>query len=323
MLRHGARCRCFSVSTKKWSFDHRVNISRLDQMKLLDVDNFRTHFFKPGLPATLPAGCFEHLPAVNKWFTNARKRDELNVNYLREFKDTIVPIELYRAAVEKQNAVFHRSALALGDYMNMMEELRDDQSTRVYLAQCPIADLPPKLRADLPTPDLVKLAGTGDVYDSSIWLGEAPTFTPLHKDPNPNLFVQLCGTKVVRLVQPSQGEALLHKARNTAPQNGAGSAIRGDEMMAGKERDALERLVWDPSDSDLVMFEAELEAGDGVFIPKGWWHSIKGIGQGMIGSVSLFHSYSVFADSLNTKTNRGSAGQLVVSLMQRFMRPPS
>jgi len=29
-----------------------------------------------------------------------------------------------------------------------------------------------------------------------------------------------------------------------------------------------------------------LEAGDGMFIPKGWWHSVKGVGKGIIGSAN-------------------------------------
>jgi ribosomal protein L16 Arg81 hydroxylase len=73
-------------------------------------------------------------------------------------------------------------------------------------------------------------------------------------------------------------------------------------MMQGQERILLEQAVWDDADSDGTNnvqdegYEAHLEAGDGLFIPKGWWHSIKGIGEGVTASVSFI--YLLFECSL-------------------------
>ncbi|KAH0344349.1 Clavaminate synthase-like protein, partial [Aureobasidium melanogenum] len=158
----------------------------------------------------------------------------------------------------------------------------------IYLAQASLSDLPSFLLEDLPTPELVSKAGKGDVYDTSIWLGQAPTYTPLHRDPNPNLFVQLAGKKQVRLFKPDLGNAIFHHVQ--ASIGGAANAtMRGAEMMEGAERAALEQAVWHPSSGAFWASEGlqcELGSGDGLFIPKGWWHSIKGVGQGMIGSVN-------------------------------------
>jgi len=142
-------------------------------------------------------------------------------------------------------------------------------------------------------------AGKGDIYDSSIWLGLAPTHTPLHRDPNPNLFVQLAGRKVVRVFEPAIGRELFAQA-------GSGGVRLGEEMMAGEGRAALDAVVWDDLELEweqqkqeqkqqhddvkvngiMVGYEAVLDAGDGMFIPKGWWHSIKGVGDGIVGSVN-------------------------------------
>lgn len=159
-------------------------------------------------------------------------------------------------------------------------------TARVYLAQAPIANLPQGLRDDVPSPGIVLKAGKGDVYDSSIWLGEAPTYTPLHRDPNPNLFVQLAGKKIVRLFRPEVGRSIFAKVQKKIG-GGANANIRGEEMMQGAEKKALEHEVWGEGNNEFksVAWEAELEAGDGLFIPKGWWHSVKGIGAGMTGSV--------------------------------------
>lgn len=168
---------------------------------------------------------------------------------------------------------------------------RTKPTARIYLAQAPLADLPGALRADTPTPSLVSDAGKGDVYDSSLWLGEAPTFTPLHRDPNPNLFVQLAGTKIVRLVPPDVGRGIFSRVQQHIGSSAGVSAgtMRGEEMMAGMEKRLLEAEVWDDrvvGENGTVFWQAEVEAGDGLFIPKGWWHSVKGVGRGMTGSVN-------------------------------------
>jgi len=64
--------------------------------------------------------------------------------------------------------------------------------------------------------------------------------------------------------------------------------MRGEEMMQGRERSVLEEVVWGEADGEAGEegMEAELEAGDGMFVPLGWWHSIRGIGQGVTASVN-------------------------------------
>ena len=58
-------------------------------------------------------------------------------------------------------------------------------------------------------------------------------------------------------------------------------------MMQGEERRVLEKTVWgDEEVEGPDGWEAELESGDALFIPKGWWHSVKGVGEGINGSVN-------------------------------------
>jgi hypothetical protein len=232
----------------------------------------------------------------------------LNVEYLEQHgADALVPLELTQS--QPQNSEidehddnsqlsfrkFHAPLSLFLQWIRDAETQSQPSSTRLYLAQCQLLDLPQTLRNDIPTPRLVAESGKGDIYDTNIWVGYPPTYTPLHRDPNPNLFVQLAGRKVVRLLAPQDGQAVFARVRRQLGRSGGRDAtvFRGEEMMQGRERDLLERGVWGDvhvegeEGETCEGFEAELEAGDGLFIPKGWWHSIKGVGTNVTASVSL------------------------------------
>jgi hypothetical protein len=158
--------------------------------------------------------------------------------------------------------------------------------TSLYIAQNSISDLPALLQEDLPVPDLVRRTGHGDIYGSSIWLGLEPTYTPLHRDPNHNIFVQLCGRKTVRLLAPAVGERLYRAVRIAAGQHGGHGRVRHDDMMQEPERSILMGAVWenksiivcdrlDDLRADMDFIEADVDAGDALYIPLGWWHSIR------------------------------------------------
>ncbi|EJP67934.1 Lysine-specific demethylase 8 [Beauveria bassiana D1-5] len=160
---------------------------------------------------------------------------------------------------------------------NQLRKASGESTVELYIAQSLLADLPTRLQQDVPTPTLVLEAGKGDVYSSSIWLGTEPTYTPLHRDPNPNLFCQLHNQKVVRLLPPQLGEKLYLQVQVQLRLQGS-SRMRGVEMMEGEERKVLQEAVWEPETPIEEMCEAELDAGDALFIPEGWWHSVKSSG---------------------------------------------
>lgn len=306
-----------------------------------NIDHFREQCFAPERPAILPRRFFRDLPAAERWFrpsspaqsnsNNAR----LNTEYLEEHgANAFVPLELTQppapAASESspttqpESISFRQFHAPLSLFLQWMQttETHPQQSTRLYLAQCQLLDLPAILRDDFPAPDLVARAGRGDIYDANVWIGHSPTYTPLHRDPNPNLFVQLAGDKVVRLVSPDDGLGLFATVRRQLGKSGSreAAAIRGEEMMQGPERVLLEKVVWDDGDHpcapqagamvpDKGGYEARLGPGDGLFIPKGWWHSIKGIGEGVTGSVC---SDCIYIQS--TEYANELAGQLVVPI---------
>jgi len=255
------------------------------------------------------------IPAAVKWFEateSGSSSQTLSHHYLLPYGATILPYEFI------VNSKSHNSVVDKGtesqssggqsqDLTNLLNELtkgstdgafhrfnaplslflqacRLSSAPRLYIAQAQIADLPKQLQDDLPTPRLVNEAGKGDIYDANIWMGIPPTCTPLHKDPNPNLFVQLASCKRVRIFRPNLGSAMYREVQQRIGQS-APSSFRGEEMMEGPERDALDECVWGQS-VRTEGFDVLVSPGDALFIPKGWWHSIKSIGTGVTASVN-------------------------------------
>lgn len=329
------------VSVRRFSAPTTDRYSSLDCLQDDRVDTFRQQCFIPEQPAILPRSSFRDLPALTTWFqpapTTARSVIRLNTEYLQSHAaDAFVPLELTESTPSKdalnkatsspQSAApgiasfrkFHAPLTLFLDWMSLAETT--SQSSRLYLAQCQLLDLPSILRQDFPTPALVRHAGKGDVYDTNVWIGHPPTYTPLHRDPNPNLFVQLAGQKMVRLLAPADGQTVFSAVRRQLGKSGSkdAAAFRGEEMMHGQERAFLDDMVWgNPISSgatDWIGYEAHLKAGDGLFIPKGWWHSIKGVGEGVTASVSDSTHSQQTSSNLTTCI---ATGQLVVPINKK------
>ena len=254
------------------------------------LKTFRSEAFIPSKPVLLPRKHFLKLPAAQKWFV--RPRDEtsgvtLNRSYLARFEDSIVPLEFTRLESGDKNT-FNRAEAPLHIFLQWTDLATPLTADRLYLAQASLSSLPKALADDLPTPAFVSEAGSGDIYDTNIWMGLAPTYTPLHRDPNPNLFVQLAGAKIVRILEPEAGDRIFARVQKILGRSDS-AAFRGDSMMKGQEKKLLDTEVWGGAPRDEgreVGYEVSVETGGGLFIPKGWWHSIKGVGNGITASVN-------------------------------------
>lgn len=233
------------------------------------------------------------IPAARKWFIfNPDGIQTLNVPYLEPYGDVLLPYELTGHPAERPGSTlsstikeptFQRLHAPLSLFLSAC---RVSQPPRLYIAQAQLLDLPQPLRDDLPTPHVVLRSGKGDIYDANIWMGIPPTYTPLHKDPNPNLFIQLASNKLVRLFKPATGAAIFRQVQEKI-QRQASETFRGDEMMQGPESTALEDAVWNcPIDADGL--EVIVRPGDALFIPQGWWHSVKSMGAGVTASVCIY-----------------------------------
>lgn len=285
-----SRRRCLVLSFRGYSSAADSRLHSIKGLRDWDVANFKSFTNNLQTPTVLPRTGAPTIPAAQRWFLNLEDTNacELRNGYLDQFKDTQVPLEL-TSAVAAGHVEFRRTHAPLSLFLNWIRDAPIDVKHRIYLAQCQLMDLPDQLRQDLPTPDVVLRAGKGDIYDANVWIGRAPTYTPLHRDPNPNLFYQLAGKKIVRMFPPDVGDAIYSQVRNELGGLPRSVSLRGEEMMAGAERIALEKRVWSESEESLAnegCQEALLEYGQALFIPLRWWHSIKGLGTGVTASVN-------------------------------------
>ena len=280
----------------------------INELEDATVNTFRNESFKPSLPCILPRQSFARLPAIGKWFQRSlgvSEKAAMNLGYLDRFGHAMVLLEFTQLpSLEASGPMKHdfmRSKAPFSLFLEWTQHVEPNTLDRLYLAQASFADLPQGLVDDLPAPELVTKVGKGDIYDTNLWIGISPTYTPLHRDPNPNLFVQLAGSKTVRVIEPEVGQEVYAHVQRILGKSGS-TALRGEEMMQGDERSLLEEQIWDDtteSARSFIGYEAQIGSGDGLFIPQGWWHSIKGTGEGITASVRELATSSLSEGFIN------------------------
>lgn len=287
-----------------------------DEVPPMSISVFKEEHFHAGQPLLIKRAVTGHMmPALHKWFPSQGQGHSGIADKLpQNLHSTSLHYEVWRPGPHARDvwATFLRwlepdmsktgrhvyrtlySGLKTGGEGNefhtfgssmhlMLKALqfnacREDGAELVkslYIAQQSLEDLPLALQKDVQAPPIVKLAGQGDLYGSSLWLGLEPTLTPWHRDPNPNLFVQLVGQKTIRFLNSNEG---LRIFRSVAKRLGTPRhpTMRGSEMMQGPDREAFYDAVWGP-DCPENMFEVTVSAGDALFIPHLWWHSVRSV----------------------------------------------
>ena len=287
-------------SSRSFATTSRQAVTPVQQLPSWNLSTFREKAFIAAVPSKLPLDLKAIPQACNKWFMhdNSATYDlahgqptttSLRPSFWSEHETTLVPLELTTTDASG-STTFHRADAPLRILLSHLSDPSTPDHS-IYLAQCDLTSLPQALQSDLPTPSLVTSAGKGDIYSSSLWLGRPPTYTPLHRDPNPNLFLQLAGKKVIRLFPPEIGNAIFDHVQDRLAQTAgraSSASFRGEEMMQGVEKELLHQIVWGTEGLDLLHYaqEAHLALGEGLFIPKGWWHSVKGVGKGITASAN-------------------------------------
>lgn len=194
---------------------------------------------------------FEDMPAISRW---------LSPNYFHQFYNHRIEIEVspYDAP-----GYGERHESDLGEFMTLLTQ---SLPFRVYMAQSPLLDQIPQLKKDVKSELVERILREGEVYSTATWIGRK-SLTPLHHDPRAltNLFVEISGQKEFRLFDPDvKREAL--------------------ELGEGTMKNTSSVDVWTTDIGE--GWEGTVNAGDGLVIPRGWWHSVRSKGDDINMSVN-------------------------------------
>ena len=214
-------------------------------------------------------------------------------------EDTPVEVE-----IGKRYNSGSRVPMSFGEYldymvMNMQHENEDyrlylqkkegyDRETEkeemAYLAQ---HELFPEVLNDITIPHLCDDSngeydvGEGKLYHTMLWMGPRHTVSPLHFDPLDNILIQVVGWKRVLLFPPDD------KKEGTNSVEGD-SADEPTWHYAGTKGNQYNTSPVDIEDPDHVQYpnfkalsptayECLLGPGDGLYIPKRWWHHVRSL----------------------------------------------
>jgi lysine-specific demethylase 8 len=258
----------------------------------LSLETFMTQFYLPKKPCAMRRFC-THWPAHEKWKDPSY--------FLDNFGARAVPVEFgssYSSENWKINVVTFEEFL--------LKHMTDDKCG-AYLAQQTLADQFPKLLEDIREPEYVhgcfreeeEDEGNGgskiNIVAKNFWIGPKNTVSPPHTDPRDNLFVQICGAKRVRLWKPLDTDTdkddndddddenamnqnatttttmYPYTASSTENTKLTNTSKAGDISLASFSPRAFPRLYRRP------FYDVQLDAGDALFIPKGWWHFVKSV----------------------------------------------
>lgn len=180
-------------------------------------------------------------PACHSW---------QNPIYFLEYHHRLVPIEI---GTSYHDSDWRQAIIPFGDFLGMFIE-RSSRTRLVYLAQYDLISQFPKLAKDVPSPQL--LESLSSVVYRNLWFGMTGCYTPLHRDPYDNFFVQLVGRKQFILVAPC---ALSAKWANQ-------DRARGISMV-----------LHDLANLSISFYSIVLSPGNMLFIPRGWWHAVESL----------------------------------------------
>ena len=148
----------------------------------------------------------------------------------------------------------------------------------VYLAQNELFDglmrdfTPPKFCTD-------GSIGRGNLYATKIWIGPYGTVSPLHYDPLDNVLLQFVGEKVVTLYPPVVKKTMTTTTlleETDVDYYYAGLGPSGQMNVSAVD---VERLDFEKYPNFRLAprgLKVRLGEGDMLFIPKRWWHHVRG-----------------------------------------------
>lgn len=219
----------------------------VERVRGLAGEEFLDRYYAPSRPVVIE-GAMEKWPALTRW----------TPEYLAE-KVGAAPVQVQAGRDDNDEFEMdkdrHRQEMPFDRFIAAISEagFGNDLYITAYNDAANREALAP-LDADLGRLDEYLTRGPG-----MMWVGPAGTFTPLHFDLTNNLIAQVVGAKRVVMAPPSETQRLYNHRH-------VFSAVHDITDEA--------RLNLYPLARSARTIEVDLEAGDLLFVPIGWWHQV-------------------------------------------------
>lgn len=210
-----------------------------------DPETFFEHFYFANRPVVV-RGLVDRWPALHKWSPDY---------FVQEFGDTVIEISADRQGDPRfeENFPAHRREITMREFVAHV--MADEGNDRYVVARNQLLQRPAFHRLLDDIRHLPGFLAPVALGHAKLWFGPAGTITPLHHDGSNILFVQIRGSKLVRLVEPHNLPRLYGDPGGLSPVD-----------LSGVD------LTRFPAMRNVPVTEATVRGGEALLLPLGWWH---------------------------------------------------
>jgi hypothetical protein len=200
-----------------------------------------------------------------KYTTNWKNLKIWNLDYFKKYSDEDKYIAVLKGGLS--HPPNREILMNFGKFLDKVEPqiAATLETEHHYLQQSPIRDFEGLIK-DFEWPDLFLHCPDTILGDNTIFIGSGHIRTTIHYD-RPlvsNLFCQIVGRKRIRLWKPSMGHYLYPFSFQT----------NYSHVSQIPELDLVDKDKFPLFSKSQIFVDLILEAGEVIFIPKGWWHHI-------------------------------------------------
>lgn len=227
----------------------------------LNQTSFLADFYDKNQPVVV-RNAITHTPAVQTWspdyFGHLMKEKESVLSIIdMEEHSKHLPYTIKHIPLKMHALV---SQLTANESINSLTK-------RLYVLKSNLDELP-EIKDDITLPDFSQALNHME-HSAHLWIGQSDTHTSLHFDEYDNIFLQIYGEKSILLFPPKDSPFLnpCKPNKETGLRNIHRSHISCTDMLDH---------VNHPSNRT-TPYHVHVQPGDALYIPKGWWHEVRGL----------------------------------------------